>query len=322
LGYILTSMRFIVACLVILGILPPLLSASEPGADLARLLPDEIAGWKQSREDRAFTRDTIFEYLDGAGETYLGYGFRRLLVREYLDAAGSLLVVEIYDMATAADAFGIFSNDRDGEDVPVGREAIYGGGLLRFWKGPYFVRLLAEKETGGTRGMLTGLGLRIAAAIPQGGSKPALLGCLPLERLEKRSVRYFHKQVSLNAHYYLADENVLLLDEGTEVALARYKAEWGKSMLLVCRHRTPADARRAYLKFRRAYFSPGGDPNAGTTIEKIENGEFAGARLTGPFLILVFESPDPGSCESLLRSAETRIQEVLPWKNAEPNKKK
>jgi hypothetical protein len=322
LGYILAAMRFLVACFVLLGLLPPLAAAADLGPDLARLLPDEIAGWKPSREDRAFTRDTIFEYLDGAGETYLGYSFKRLLVREYIDAAGSPLVAEIYDMAAAADAFGIFSNDPDGEDVPVGREAIYGGGLLRFWKGPYFVRLLAEKETGETKSVLIGLGLRIAAAIPEGGSKPALLGCLPLGRLEKKSVRYFHKQVSLNAHYYLADENVLLLDEGTEVALARYKAEWGKAMLLVCRYRTPADARRAYVKFRRAFFSPGGDPNVGTTIEKIENGEFAGARLTGPFLILVFESPDRGSCESLLRSAETRTQEVLPWKNAEPNKKK
>ena len=40
----------------------------------------------------------------------------------------------------------------------------------------------------------------------------------------------------------------------------------------------------------------------------IENGEFAGARLTGPFLIIVLESPDRRSCESLLGAAETRIR--------------
>jgi len=322
LGYILATMRFLVACLIILGLLPPLAAAAGPGTDLARLLPDEIAGWKPSREDRAFTRETIFQYMDGAGETYLGYGFRRLLVREYLDAAGSLLVAEIYDMATSADAFGIFSNDPDGEDVPVGREAIYGGGLLRFWKGPYFVRLLAEKEMGETRGVLIGLGLRIAAAVPEGGSKPDLLDGLPLERLERKSVRYFHKQVSLNAHYYLADENVLLLDERTEAVLARYREGWGKAMLLICRYRRSADARRACLRFARDYFSVRINPDAAATIEEIENGEFAGARLSGAFLILVFESPDRKSCESLLRAAASRIQEVVPWKNAEPDKKK
>ena len=315
-GYSRDAMRFLMACLIIIGLLPPLAAATGPGADLARLLPDEIAGWKPSGPDRAFTRDTIFEYMDGAGETYLGYGFRRLLVREYAEAAGALLVAEIYDMASAADAYGIFSNDPDGEDVQVGREAIYGGGLLRFWKGPYFVRLLAEKETEETKGLVTRLGLRIAAAIPEDGSKPALLGCLPQERLEKKSLRYFHKQVSLNAHYYLADENVLLLDERTEAVLARYKEGWDKAMLLVCRYQTPGDARRAYLKFGRAYFSVAADPNKGTTIEMIENGEFAGARLAGACLILVFESPDRKSCDTLLRAAESRIQEVFPWKSA------
>lgn len=309
-------MRFLMACLIIIGLLPPLAAATGSGVNLARLLPDEIAGWKPSGPDRAFTRDTIFEYMDGAGETYLGYGFRRLLVREYTAAAGSLLVAELYDMASAADAYGIFSNDPDGEDVRVGHEAIYGGGLLRFWKGPYFVRLLAEKETEETKGLVTGLGLRIAAAIPEDGSKPALLGCLPQERLDRKSVRYFHKQVSLNAHYYLADENVLLLDERTEAVLGRYKEGWDKAMLLICRYWTPGDARRAHLKFSRAYFSAAVDPSKGTTIERIENGEFAGARLAGACLILVLESPDRKSCETLLQAAESRIQEVFTWKNA------
>ena len=321
LGYILGSMRFLVACLVIFGLMPPLAAAAGAGADLARLLPGEIAGWKPAGEDRMFTRENIFDYMDGAGEIYLAFGFRQVLVREYVDAANSPLVAEIYDMSTSADAYGIFSSDQDGEAVRVGREALYGGGLLRFWKGPYFVRLLAEKETAETRGVLTGLGLKVAAAIPVDGTKPPLLDALPAEHLDKKSVRYFHKQVSLNNLYYLADENVLLLDEGTEVALGQYREDWGKAMLLVCRYRTPADARRAYLKFGGAYFSVRVDPQAGTAIEQIDHGEFAGARLAGGFLVLVFESPDRKRCETLLRTAASKIQEVFPWKDTPPAKR-
>lgn len=320
-GYILGSMRFLVACLVILGLLPPLAAAADSGADLARLLPGEVAGWKPAGGDRTFTRENIFDYMDGAGEIYLAFGFRQVLVREYVDAANSPLVAEIYDMTTSADAYGIFSSDRDGEQVRVGREALYGGGLLRFWKGSYFVRLLAEKETAETRSVLTGLGLKVAAAIPVEGTKPVLLDCLPPAHLEKRSVRYFHKQVSLNNMYYLADENVLLLDEGTEVALGQYREDWGKAMLLVCRYRTAADARRAYVTFGKSYFSVKIDPRSGTAIEQIDHGEFAGARLAGAFLVLVFESPDKKRCESLLRAAESKIQEVFPWKKAPVDKK-
>lgn len=317
-GYISGTMRLLIIYLAVLGWLPLLTAAADSGAELAHLLPGEIAGWKPAGEDRVFDRDSIFQYIDGAGEIYLAYAFRRVLVREYAGSAGALLVAEVYDMANPGDAYGIFSGDPDGESVAVGQEGLYGGGLLRFWKGPYFVRLMAEKETEESRRVVVGLGLKIAAAVREEGAKPAILACLPAERLEKKSVRYFHKQVSLNSHYYLADENVLLLDDRTEVALARYREGWEKSMLLVCRYPSPAAAGRAYLRFGRDYFSVKIDPKSGTTIQEIDHGEFAGARTAGVFLVLVFESPDLKSCESLLAAAESRIREVFPWKNA-PN---
>ena len=320
-GYIRGAVRFLAVCLVLFGLLPPLLAALGAPADLGRLLPSEFSGWKPAGEDRAFTRDTIFEYMDGAGEIYLAYGFRRLLVREYAGPSGSPLVAEVYDMTGPADAYGIAANDQDGENVEVGRDGLYGGGLLRFWKGPYFVRLLAEKETEGTRGLLVEMGRAIAAAIPSEGRRPALMDALPTERLDRKSLRYFHKQVSLNNHYYLADENVLSLDEGTEVALARYKEGWGKALLLVCRYGTAADARQAYSKFGRDYFSVKLGAGGGPVIERIENGEFAGARQADVFLILVFQSSNKAVCAALLRAAESRIQEVFPWKSTDAAKK-
>ncbi len=314
-GYILGAVRFLLACLVLFGLLPPLLAASAGPEDLSRFLPDVFAGWKPSAEDRAFTRDTIFEYMDGAGEIYLAYGFRRLLVREYAGPGGGALAAEVYDMTASGDAYGIWSNDQDGEEVAAGRDGLYGGGLLRFWKGPYFVRLLAEKEIDATRGLLIDMGRAIAAAIPEEGRRPDLMEALPADRLDRRSLRYFHKQVSLNTHYYLADENVLLLDEGTEVALARYRQGWEKALLLVCKYRSAADARRAYLKFGQDYFAAKPGSGGGPIIEKLENGEFAGARQADAFLFLVFESSDKAACAALLRAAESRAKEVFPWQS-------
>lgn len=304
-------MRVLVACFVLLAALPPSLAAQDGPADLGRLLPSEFADWKPAGEDRAFTRDTLSEYLGGAGETCLAYGFRRLLVREYAGPSGTPLVAEVYDMTVPADAYGVAANDRDGDEVAAGRDGLYGGGRLRFWKGPYFVRLLAEKETDETRGLLVDMGRAIAAAIPEEGRRPALMDALPAERLDRKSLRYFHKQVSLNTHYYLADENVLLLDERTEVALARYKEGWEKALLLVCRYRSAADARSAYRKFGRDYFSAEVDAGGGPIIQRIENGEFAGARQADAFLILVFQSSDKTACAALLRAAEAKIREVF-----------
>lgn len=313
-------MRTLAAAFVCLGFLPSLLAPAGGPPALARLLPDEIAGLKPRGEDRIFTRETVGRFLDGAGGTCLAFGFRRLLVRDYGKPEGdSVLVAEIYDMSGSGDAYGFFSSDQDGEDAGIGRGALYHGGILRFWKGPYCVRVLAKDEIGEAKRLVLGLGVRIAAKIPEDGDKPALVACLPPEHLKEKSVRYFHKQVSLDASYYLADENALLLSEKTEVALGQYTQGWGEVLLLVCRYPAPADARRAYLRFGRDYFPVKIDPAGREVVAEIDPGEFAGARRTGSFLILVLESPGRRNCESLLRAAEARTLEVFaPGKTRPP----
>jgi hypothetical protein len=306
-------MRSVAASIVILALLPTLAPA-EDAPDLVRLVPAAVAGWNPSASDKVYTRDTLSAYLKGGAGAYLAYGFRRLFVREYLSPANARLVIEIYDMAVAADAYGVFRNGPAGEEVAVGHEGYYGPGLLRFWKGPFFVRLLQTRSDAETQAFLTGLGRKIAAEIAEPGAKPVLLNCLPQERLEKGSVRYFHKQTSLDAYFYLVDENALLLDEGTESVLARYREPRGESMLLVCRYRTPADARRAYVKFCRVYFVGTIDERSDFITERIEAGQFATGRLAGVCLVLVLESPDGASCEALAKAASSRTLEVFPSK--------
>ena len=315
-------MRSIARSLLFVVLIPLLTAAPQnaPGRnpyDLDKLLPGESAGWRPAGPDRAYNRETSQAYLRGTAEGYLAYGFRGLLVREYADPAGAPLVAEVYDMDTAADAYGVFANDPAGEAVTVGHEALYRGGLLRFWKGPYFVRLRAARETAASRGFLVDLGRKIAAAISEEGAKPVLLGCLPAARLKKASVRYFHKQSTLNPYYYFVDENALLLDEGTEAALGRYAEAGGEAMLLVCRYRTAADARRAYLKFGRVYFSGSFDGRGDSMVERIESGEFGAAQLTGACLILVLESPSRASCEALLAAAASSALRAFPQRPAD-----
>jgi len=309
-------MRTALRCIIVLLALPLFGSApqSAPGGnapDFLRLLPAAVAGWSLSTTDRVFNRETLATHLKDGAAAYLAYGFRRLLLREYVSSSGAALAVEVYDMSTAADAFGVFRAVPDGEEVHVGREALYLGGILRFWKGRFFARLTMKKETSGTREFLIGLGGKVAAAITEEGREPGILDCLPPEKLERRSIRYVHKQASLDGQFYLADENALLLDEGTEAVLGRYREARGESMLLVCRYRTPADARRAFLKFSRVYFAGKIEERGDTVVERTEFGQFAASRLAGPFLVLVLESPDRASCEALSKAAASRASQVF-----------
>jgi hypothetical protein len=47
--------------------------------------------------------------MDGAAELYRSYAFKRLMVRRYMKTDHPAIMVELFDMDSSDDAFGIFS---------------------------------------------------------------------------------------------------------------------------------------------------------------------------------------------------------------------
>jgi hypothetical protein len=156
---------------------------------LSAALPSQIGLWTAESKDRMYDRETIFSYIDGAGEVYRAYNMRSCLSRRYTSPNAPAIVLDIFDMGTSEDAFGVFTHDRDGRAVDVGQGALYRPGWLSFWKGR-FSRV-------------------VASLIKDQGPKPGLLLKLPPEGLQSRSIRYLHHHTLLNYHFYLADENIL-----------------------------------------------------------------------------------------------------------------
>ena len=273
-------------------------------------LPQEIRGWKADGQDKVYTRQNIFDYMDGGGEIYLAYDFQRLLAREYARPGAPRIVAEVYQMASSADAYGVFTHDTDGQPVSVGQAAVYSAGLLRFWKNRFFVRLQAEDETPEVKTALLALGNQVASGIRQEGRKPSLLTALPPQGLLEPSVHYFHTSVSLNIHYFLADSNLLNLNAKTEAILARYQQASEKPYLLIVRYPRPGDAKAAFEQFSKVYLrkSPAGDAVFG----KLEKGKFAGSRREDRALLLVFEAVSRESAEKLIDLAASQMKGVTP----------
>ena len=273
-------------------------------------LPQDVLGWKTDGQDKVFTRHTIFDYMDGGGEIYLAYDFRQLVAREYAKPGAPRIVAEVYQMASSQDAYGIFTQDTDGQPAAVGQRAIYSAGLLRFWKDRFFVRLQAEDETPEVKTALMTLGNQIALGIPREGSKPSLLMALPPQDLIEPSVHYFHTSVSLNIHYFLDDSNLLGLNSRTEAILARYQQGDDKPYLLVVRYPNPGDAQAAFEQFSKAYLREAAAGNA--VFRQLEKGQFAGGRREERVLLLVFEAGSRASAEKLLELAASRVKGVAP----------
>jgi hypothetical protein len=100
--------------------------------------------------------------MDGAAELYRSFAFKLLMVRRYVKSDSSPIIAEFFDMGLSQDAFGIFTFETGGEEAGVGQGSDYGGGLLRFWKGKFFVNVYAEQETPSTKQDVLEIGKVIA----------------------------------------------------------------------------------------------------------------------------------------------------------------
>jgi hypothetical protein len=265
-----------------------------------------VKGWRPAAAMRTYGRGTLFDYMNGAGELYLAYDFQRILVQEYERPGSPGIVAEVYEMSSSQDACGVFTHDPEGEDAGVGQDNAYAAGLLRFWKGPFFFRILAEQDTPEARGAVVALARALSEPIAE-GPRPTLLDRLPKDDLEAGSVRYFHTQVSLNSFYYLADANILHLSPDTEAALGVYRPDGERITLVVIHYPSARQARRAYREFAQAYLESKVPTDWPIWIEVIEEGRHVGLLVEGRFVALVLDAGSRDACDRLLVEAGSHL---------------
>jgi hypothetical protein len=168
------------------------------------------------------------------------------------------------------------------------------------------VTLAVAMPISGTTGLSATTGLSGTTG-SVGPAKPVRAhDVLPAEGLVPSSVASLRDQKALDAHYYLADENILGLGRKTDAVIARYEAGTGEALLLVVVYPSAKEAGRVYGRFGRDFFSGAFDPAGDRFAERIETGDWAGAARRGPVLIIVLEAPDRPSCDGLLGRAEKR----------------
>jgi hypothetical protein len=271
---------------------------------LQQLLPDMLADWTRTGDDEFYDQKTIFKYMDGAGEVYLSFAFQRLLVRRYVQPGGAEVIVELYDMGNAADAFGIFSRNRQGKEAGIGQGSEARSGYLVFWRDRYFATVFAGTDDDGARNAVPVFGRAIADRIPGRGAVPVLVSWLPPGGLRDTSIRYFHKHTDLNEHYFIADDNILDLGPQTEAVIANYLAQPYEMYLLLIRYPTGQSADAAFTKYAEA-FLPETDPVQGA---QLEDGSWTAAERIGEVIVAIYDAPSAEQALELMSAAARRLQ--------------
>jgi hypothetical protein len=263
-------------------------------------LPKQAGGWSTQMGDRVFDEKTIFSYIDGAAEVYKAYNLRQCLSRRYTLSGGPAIILDIFDMSSSEDAYGVFTHDLDGTKVDIGQDGRWRPGWLSIWKDRFFVSIYVEEESPEAEQAVKGLGRRVAELIAGSGAKPQILSQLPPEGLQVDRIRYLHHPIVLNYHYYIADENILNIAADTDVALAEYQRGHQAAHLLLVKYPTPEKAGQSRAAFIKHYL-PDADKMGAALLE---NGKWAAINQKGDLLAIVLEADSREFAEHLLEGIQ------------------
>ena len=220
----------------------------EPGlnGNVEPVIPTDVAGWRSVDQGQIYDTESIYSYIDGHAEVYMAYGMVRCLSRRYSGPEGEPdIVLDLFEQASASDAFGVFTHDRDGEEVDIGQGGLFRHGWLSFWKGHWFGSVYAEGESVASKEAVLALGRAAADAMTEVGEVPLLVAELPTDGLDPRSVRFLHTQEILNGVVYLGYENALQFGPEVDAVVGRYQRPEGGGWLLLVDYPDDASAELA-----------------------------------------------------------------------------
>lgn len=265
--------------------------------DFHQSIPAELFEWKVKTKDQLFDRETIFKHINGGAELYLAYDFKQVFVRKYSGPDDNEIVMDIYDMGSSTEAYGVFTSEREEDDAGIGQGSEYGDGLLRFWKDRFFVTILAVGDDKAAGKTILELGKKVAEAIKSTGPRPDnLLNRIPEQRLDKKRVRFFHTDMLLNKHYYVSHDNILNLNRQTDCILAEYgKTDQESIFLVLIRYQNNTLAHKAFDRFVKAYMPEARDSG----ITQTENKKWVLAKQKQDMIVLIFDASTKESASKL-----------------------
>lgn len=125
----------------------------EAGEESAlNLLPREISGFQRVGAVRIFTKENLYEYINGHAEYFLTAGFEKLVVGDYVqsgtDPDQSDVIVDIYDMGRSIQAVGVLTEETGKNpgkvlDEIVGAKTPQG---ISFVSGNYYIKIASYRS--------------------------------------------------------------------------------------------------------------------------------------------------------------------------------
>ena len=124
--------------------------------------------------------DNLWDFINGAADTYLSYGFIDLHVAEYKKGK-NVIKVEIYRHTDNITAFGIYSTERSPSFrfLNLGAQGYIADASINFFKGNYYVKIKTFSKNEKTIQTAESFAVRISDMLEGDSKMPSVLSRFP-----------------------------------------------------------------------------------------------------------------------------------------------
>jgi len=187
----------------------------------------QLQGYKMVSEYPVYTPGDLWDYINGAADAYLSYGFSELRIVEYVKGK-TRIKVEVYDQVKPILGFGIYSFERSPgySFTDIGAQGYAEVGLIHFFKDRYYVKVVTNSQSKGISKTLADVARSIAANLPGTESMPEAFKRLPVNGRIANEEIYINESVlghsflsgAMKAVYQVEDSrfNVYLFETESE----------------------------------------------------------------------------------------------------------
>ncbi len=186
----------------------------------------ELKGFKKIMNYPVFGPDNLWDFIDGAADNYLAYGFMDLHVAEYKKGK-NVIKLEVYRHANDVMAFGIYSTERSPSFnyIKLGAQGYEVDGSINFFKGDYYIKIRTYSKSEKILQSAETLAHEVDNMLTGKSALPAVLLQFPEEGKKKNEEIYVNESVlghkflnkAFKANYSLGPDNfsIFIFDSGS-----------------------------------------------------------------------------------------------------------
>jgi hypothetical protein len=154
-------------------------AAGDAGLILHDLPPPD--GWTASGEVAVYAPEKLWDYIDGGAQAYVEYGVVETATASFQPPGARLprITVDLHRMREPKGAFGIYASERSGKgaELGIGRGSSMEKGMLLFWSGDSYVRIVSDASSDTT----IALARALAGILPARDDSLPMLAHFPAE---------------------------------------------------------------------------------------------------------------------------------------------